>query len=142
MSTPPVPNPQVKQAAAPTAAEFEQLQAQLAQALQVIADLSPKAPPPAVEKRYYSRAPFCNIHVMTAQGVCEQLQFIAGALDTKDPGVQQQLDAVARVPGGAISTENIFGHVKLAEVTEMQDDLAKIAASSHARMLASGLPTA
>jgi hypothetical protein len=116
------------------------LQAQLAAALAKVAELAPKLPEPVGRKRYFSRAPFCNFHVMSSPGNCKQYQFLAGSFETDDPVVQKFLDEAAAIPDSAISTQNIFGHVKEEEV-RMQQDLASVATRSHNRMVAAGLAT-
>ena len=131
-------------AAAQAAPNMEQMQQMLEAQAQLIAQLqAANAPPPVQEKQlklYFSNPPFCNIHVMRSPGYCEQLQFIAGRLETDDPVVQAQLDAVCDKPGTGITSIPAGG--TSAEVEQMKADIRVAAEAAHRKMLAAGLSTA
>lgn len=113
------------------AAHIEHLQRQLA-----------PAPAPLVlpTKAYYNVVPFCNIYVMRSQGYCEAISFVAGRLETTDPMVQAQLDAICDRPGSGITSRKVAGTT--VEEREMHDDLRAQAAEVHRKMVAAGLSTA
>lgn len=131
-------------AAATAVPSVEALQEMIVAQQQLISQLqAANAPPPAPVKclkLYFSNPPFCNIHVMRSPGFCEELQFVAGRLETEDFAVQAHLDAICDRPGSGITSIPAGG--TSADVQKMRADIKEASEVAHAKMLAAGLSTA
>lgn len=123
---------------------MQALQDQLAMALQKIQEQAamldalkpPKLPNSCI---YHSVSQHIKVPIMRAPGHCEFVQFVRGQLETKDPAVIAVIEAAIRAGGSG------FSHgpaEEPPEVAEMQADMAQMAASSHAKMIAAGEKTA
>lgn len=136
----------LENAVAGTPAAMVAMQDQLAAALQLIADqaaqiaaLTPKPPEPITARIYYSSLPFIKVPIMRAPGFCDFVQFVAGSLETSDPAVIAVMEAAVNTQGSGFSLGPV---VQPPEIAEMQQDMATMAASSHAKMIAAGEKTA
>lgn len=122
--------------------QIQNLQSQLAAALQAIEKLAP----PAAEKLpsgpvvYFSSSAFIKVPIMRSPGYCDHVQFIKGRLETSDPAVIAVMEATIKAGGSG------FYHGTPPETTReeetMKADMAASAASAHAKMLAAGEKTA
>lgn len=127
-------------------AQVAQLQDQLAQAMQMIAQQAAQlqflkpAPVEKVElKLYYSALPFINVPIMRAPGYCENVTFVGGRLETADPAVQAVLNAAIAAGGSGFSHGPIIGEA--SDVTEMKADIMSLAAAAQGKMVAAGQAT-
>lgn len=128
-------------AAEEAAKQIALLQDQLAQAMQMIAQLSQPAPVPAKPqaRTYFSTMPVCNFHVMRTPGYADAVQFVGGTLTTDDPLVIHALDQVVDKPGTGITSRN--ARMVSEEVSAMRADVMRAAVAAHDKMVAAGLPT-
>ncbi len=119
--------------------QIVQLQAQLAQALGVIATIQPKAVAAVQgERTYHSVAPFVKIHVMRAPGICEEFQFKGNRLTTDDPGAIAFLEAAIASGASGFSHAPIDTSKLSAEEIEMRKDVMGLAVVARDKMVAAG----
>lgn len=130
-----------------TPPEMAAMQEQLAAALQIVADqaemlhkLQNPAPAEQPEMRAYcSNLPFITLQIMRGAGHCVPVQFIGGRLETKDPVVIAQLEAMIATQNSGFSHEPM---PELPELREMRADISNLAHVAHAKMIAAGEKTA
>lgn len=119
-------------------AQITALQAQLAQALGIIATLSPAAVAAVEgERTYHSNVPFVKIQVMKGPGICEPFQFRAHKLTTDDPHAIAFLEAAIRAGNSGFSHAPIPKTLSAEEV-EMRADVRKAAVTARDKMVAAG----
>jgi hypothetical protein len=97
---------------------------------------APALPTDVKNKAYFCAVPFCNIHVMRGPGICDQLSFVAGMLETSDPQVQAHLDAICDKPGSQVTSKPATAVSQ--EEARMRADVRESAIKARDKMIAAG----
>lgn len=118
--------------------QVAQLQAQLAQALGVIATIKPAAVAAVEgERTYHSNVPYVKIQVMKGPGICEAYQFRDRKLTTDDPHVIAFLEA-AIATGTSQFSRAPLPKTLSAEEIEMRADVRQAAIVARDKMIKAG----